>query len=208
MSGGISATKLRLLLSISIALLIAAMIGSFLFIHSKLNTYASEISALNADAQSGDANIQTLKTVQERLDAEKRTIVDARSIVAESANFSDVAISNISRIAKDTGVNITSFEFADSSSNASTTPTSATTPAAATPGTADAGAPATAASGITKRVVTVTIESPLPYNKLMDFIRRIETNDLKMQLSSVSMAKGEGNNVSTQTFSIEVYVRS
>jgi hypothetical protein len=207
MSGSLSATKLRLLLSVSIALLIAAMVGGFLFIHSKLNIYASEISALNADAQSGDANIQTLKTVQERLDAEKSTIVDARSIVAESANFSDVAISNISRIARDTGVNITSFEFADSSSGASTPAAPATAPAA-TPGSTDTAAPAAPASGITKRVVTVTVESPLPYSQLMDFIRRIETNDLKMQLSSVSMAKGDGNNVTTQTFSIEVYVRS
>lgn len=203
MNGSMTASRLRIVLSVSIALIIVAIAGGFLYAQRSLGTYASQISTMNADAQSGDTNIQTLRGLQTRLEQEQSTIASARSIVADSATFSDQAVNDITRIANESKVKITSFEFIESA----TTGTTAPAPTTATPGGAPQSAPVTA-GGVTKKVVSVTLESPLPYARLMDFIRRIETNDLKMQFASVSMAKELGANVTTQTFSIEVYVRS
>lgn len=203
MTGSMTASRLRAVLLVSVVLIIVAITGGFLYAQRNLSGYATQISTMNANAQSGDANIQTLRGLQSRLEQERLTIASARSIVADSATFSDQAVSDITRIAAESKVNITGFEFIESASNGATTPATPTT----TPG---AGAqPSPAATGsVTKKVVSVTLESPLPYAKLMDFIRRIETNDLKMQFAGVNMAKEQGSNVTTQTFSIEVYVRS
>lgn len=200
-----TASRLRIILSVSIALIIVAISGGFLYAQRNLGSYASQISTMNADAQSGDTNIQTLRNLQTRLEQEQSTIASARSIVADSATFSDQVVNDITRIANESKVTITSFEFVESATTGTTGPTAApaTPGGAATPQSAPV-----AASGVTKKVVSVTLESPLPYANLLEFIRRIETNDLKMQFASVNMAKEAGSNVTTQTFSIEVYVRS
>lgn len=202
MTGNMTASRLRAGLLVTILLIIVAMAGGFFYTQRRLSAYATQISTMNADAQSGDANIQTLRNLQTRIDQEQPTIASARSIVADSATYSDLVVNDISRIANESGVDITSFEFVDSATASTTAPATAGAPA--TTGAQPAAAP----NGVTKKVVSVSLESPLPYAKLMEFIRKIESNDLKMQFASVSMAKGEGSNVTTQTFSIEVYVRS
>ena len=201
MKNSMSASRLRMLLSVGIVGIVAAVAGGFFYAQQNLSAYASEISKLNADAESGDTNVQTLKNLQKRLAQEQATIRNARSIVADSATYSDQVIGDITRIAAESGVEITSFGFVDASGTSSGT----TAPAAApvTPTTPTAAGP----SGVTKKVVSVTLKSPLRYSNLMNFIRSIESNDLKMQFASVNMTKDEGDMVATQTFSIEVYVR-
>ncbi len=206
MKGGMNASRLRNILAVSVVVLIVTIAGGFLFAQRNLNAYATQISTMNADAKSGDTNIQTLLNVQKRLEQEQSTIANARSVVADSATFSDLVVNDISRIASESGVSITGFEFVESATAGTvTTPTTAP----ATPGAPGAAAPvATVPGGVSKRVVSVSLESPLRYASLMEFIRKIETNDLKMQFASVSMTKDDGDKVATQTFSIEVYVRS
>ena len=202
MNGSMTASRLRIILSVSIALVIVAITGGFLYAQRGLGNYAAQISTMNADAQSGDTNIQTLRGLQTRLEQEQSTIASARSIVADGNTFSDQVVGDITRIANESKVNITSFEFIESATSGTTAAPTTTTPGgSAQPTPISTG-------GVTKKVVSVTLESPLPYAQLMDFIRRIETNDLKMQFASVTMAKEQGSNVTTQTFSIEVYVRS
>lgn len=204
MKGGMNASRLRSILAVTVIVIAIGIAGGFWFAHRNLNAYATQISTMNADAKSGDTNIQTLLNVQKRLEQEQTTIANARSIVADSATFSDLVVNDISRIANESGVSITGFEFVESAGTGTAAPATVAPPA--TPG---ASAPTAAIpGGVSKRVVSVSLESPLRYASLMEFIRKIETNDLKMQFASVSMTKDEGANVATQTFSIEVYVRS
>ena len=211
MSREMSASRLRTILIIAVILLIVIVSGGFWFAQRNLYAYASQISTMNADAKSGDTNIQTLTGLGTRLEEEASTIASARSLVADNATFSDLVVNDISQIAKESGVVITSFEFVEPADASTASPTVPAPAAAAAPTTPVPAAPTTttqAPSGVTKRVVTVTLESPLEYAKLMDFIRKIETNKLRMQFASVSITKGDGTEVATQTFSIEVNVRS
>lgn len=209
MKNGMTASKLRLVLSVVIVGIIGLAAGGFWFAHKSLTAYATQISGLNADAESGDTNIRTLKSLEERLEREQDTIKNARSIVADGDTYSDQVIGDISRIARDSGVEITSFGFVSASgtSGVSTPAPAPTTPAPTGAGT-ETPAGTSAPSGVTKKTVSVTVKSPLRYSNLMAFIRNIESNDLKMQFASVNMTKDEGDMVATQTFSIEVYVRS
>ncbi|MES2876519.1 MAG: hypothetical protein V4678_03560 [Patescibacteria group bacterium] len=206
MNGAMTAQRLRLILLISMLLLIAAMAGGFWFVQQGLKGYATTISSLNADAQSGDQNIQTLRSLETKLAEEQTTIATARSIVADNATYADQVINDITRIANESGVNITSFEFIDSSTTTLTAPSSPATTAPAAGGAQPMATTATP-SGVTKKSVTVALESPLKYSTLMSFIQKIEANELKMQIPSVTMTKEKDDNVTTQTFSIEVYVR-
>lgn len=205
MNGTLTAKKLRIMLLVLMVLVIAGVAGGFLFIERNLRSYATTISRLNADAKSGDDNIQTLKNLQERLASEQDTIAAARSVVADSTKFSDQVINDISRIAAESGVTITSLEFTKDQAAAAGTP-QATAPTTATPGGAVVTTPA-APAGVTKKTVSVSIQSPLRYASLLSFIQKIESNDLKMQLTNVTITKEKDDMVTTQTFTIEVYVR-
>ena len=203
MKKGLTARKLRIVLIISMLLIAAAATAGFMYAKAGLDDYAQAISRLNADAQSGNTNILTLKKLQTRLDSEQAVINDARNIVASSSNYTDTVIDNISSIARNSGVSVSSISFLDDSTTAAAAAPTATPGTPATPGTTTAPT----ASGVTKKTVSVTIGSPLSYDALITFLKNLESNDLKMQPTSVSMTKDKGNLVSTQPFTIEVYVR-
>lgn len=202
MKNSMTAKKLRALLIGVMLLSIAATVGGFVFFQGQLKGYATAISKLNADADSGDQSIQTLRTIEARLSAEQGTIAEAKSVVANNATFAEEVVRDISIIAAKSGVSITNFEFNDTAASSTATPS-----AAAPAGTTPAAAATTMPAGVTKKVMTISIDSPLPYSNLMNFLKNIESNNLKIQVPSVSITKGEGNMVDTQTFSIEVYVR-
>lgn len=207
MNAPMTATRLRFILSISMVIIILATIAGFLLVQRNLKEYALAISALNADANSGDKNLQTLSGLQARLDEERVAMEGAHALIADNTTYADMAINDISRIANQSGVKITSFEFVD---GASATPGAgaATLAPATSPTVAPAaGGEAAIPVGVTKKTVSVSLESPLPYSSLMKFLSGIESNPLKMQIPSVSMTKDKGSDVSTEQFSIEVYVR-
>lgn len=206
MNGQMTAKRLRIVLIAAMIVVILAVGGGFFFAHKSLLGYAKTISQLNADADTGDQSIATLRSLEEKLDSEQDSIDAAKSVISDSSSFATTVYQDINRIAGESGVTIASFEFVNSSSTttpaagqaAPTTPATTTTPAAPA---------ATTPSGVSQKAVTVTLASPVSYDKLMTFISKIEANDLKLQIASVKLTKEAGGNVGTQTFSIGAYVR-
>lgn len=199
-----TAQKLRIVLFIVMIAIVALAAGGFMYAKSGLDSYATTISQLNADAESGDSNIQTLRKLKTTLDEERTTIERARSVVASSSDYADKVISNISSIASQSGVTITSIEFTDNASAAGTASGAAQTAQGTTTAPAATGAPA----GLTKKSVLVSIKTPLDYDTLMRFIGAIESNTLKMQLTGLTLTADSNGQVTTQALTIEVYVRS
>ncbi len=203
MKNGLTAQRLRVVLIIGMVIITVAATAGFMYAKAGLDAYALAISSLNADAQSGNTNILTLKNLQTRLDNEQDLVNETRGIVGSSAGYTDTVINNISSIARNSGVSVTSINFVDDAETgaATTAPTTAT-PAA--PGTTPAPV---ATSGVTKKIVSVTLANPLSYDALMSFLKNLESNELKMQPTNVSMTKDKGSLVTTQPFTLEVYVR-
>lgn len=202
MKKGMTARKLRIVLFIVMFAIFGLAAGGFMYAKSGLDSYATSISKLNADAESGDSNIQTLRKLKTTLEQERSTIEQARSVVASSTDYADKVISNISSIASESGVTITSIEFSDAAGSATAGTTS---PPQGTGTTAPAGS---TPAGLTKRSVLVSIKTPLEYTTLMKFIGAIESNTLKMQLTNLNLTADSGGQVNTQALTIEVYVRS
>lgn len=208
MKTGINAQKLRFVLVGLLLILIAAGVGAFIFSYSLLNNYTAETSALDAQARLSDTNVANLKKIKEYLADNSLEVQRAKDIVAESRKYQyqDDIVRDISSYANQSGVQITSYTFTNEGGAAASSPA-----AAPTGGNASSSPGASAAvSGVKTTTASIVIKSPVGYTNLLNFIRRIERSPMKMQISSVSLSKADGNDqnlVSTQSFLIEVYIR-
>jgi TolA-binding protein len=188
----LTATGLRLTLSIT--LLSIAIIASVTihFLNEGLKTFATEVSHTSADARASEDTIQTLKKIEQELDANREVIERARSIVADSQSYQyqDQIITDLNDYANRAGIGITNIDFST---------------AEVAPGTP--GAAPVAPAGVKTTSVSITLKNPVDYNSLLRFIKSIEQNLTKMQISRVGLAKDTGNNVSSEALAIEVYIR-
>lgn len=195
----LNATTLRLILSVSLFLIVALGIGLFAYAHAQLHTVAVDVSHTLVDADASQNNLQTLQKIQRELASDKAIMARASSIVADSQSYQyqDQIITDLKAYAAQAGVGITNLDF--------------TAGAPATGATASKTAPATATptpNGVKSTSVAVTLNNPVDYNNLLAFIHSIEQNLTKMQISKVSLSKGEnGNEVNSDVLTIEVYIK-
>lgn len=199
-----TATTLRLVLSIAIFLVAGVSIAGFGFFSGSLKNYAEEVSKTNGEAQASDTNIQSLQKTQAELEKYKDTAIRAQSIVSESASYQyqDQITRDLNNYAAQAGLVITGFTF-------DSTATAAAPAAPTTPGATATPQAAAAPAGLNSKTVTIQLESSVPYKSLLSFMNMIEENLTKMQIAKVTLAKSSDNdeNVAGQTLAIEVYVK-
>ncbi len=196
----LTATNLRLILSVSLFLVtILAAIG-FYFVNQSLRDVAVDVSHSVIDANASDNNLQTLQKIQRDLTTTKEIVERADSIVADSQSYQyqNQIITDLNDYAKRANITITNMDFA----------TTAQGGAAKTP-TTSAPAPATTPppAGVKSSSVSVTLKNPINYTNLLRFIKSIEQNLTKMQISRVTLSKDSAGGISSEAFTIEVYVR-
>lgn len=195
MNRQLSARQLRIILSISLFVIVALMVGIATYSYHSLRSVAVNVAQTLADADAGQDNLQTLEKIQEQLENDKDVVARANSIVADSQSYQyqDQIITDLQNYAAKAGITITNFDF---------TSTTATTPSQ-TP------APQTAApSGVKSTSVTVTLKNPINYDNLLRFLKSIEQNLTKMQVSKIGLSKSQtGSDVSSDVLTIEVYIR-
>lgn len=192
-----TASRLRVMLTISLFVIIAVAVLIASFAYTSLKAVAVEVSHTAADANASQNNIQTLQQVQQKLANEKDIVERANSIVAESQSYQyqDQILADLKDYAGKAGVTVTDIDFS----------TTATTQ---TPATGTPQPQPTAPTGVKSTSVSVTLKNPIDYNSLLYFIKSIEQNLTKMQISSISLSKGtSGNDVSSEALTIEVYIR-
>jgi hypothetical protein len=194
-------TKLRLMLTGSLFLTLTAAGVIFYFANTSLRSVATSVSHKVADANASRNNLENLKRIQKFLAEQKDTIARVNSIVADSQSYQyqDQIILDLNAYAAKAGISITNFDFG-------ATDAAAAAPAAGTTGTAPAES--TASGSVKSTTVSVAVANPVDYVSLLKFIKSIEQNLTKMQISNVSLSKGSAaNEVTTDTLSIEIYVQ-
>lgn len=189
--------NLRIMLSISLFVIIAAA-GTLAFISYKgLKETAITVSHTSLDANASQNNLRILQQLKDKLAEEKENINRANSIVAESQSYQyqDQIIADLKDYANRVGIEITNIDFS-----------------ATTVSNTGAGSQQSAASslppptGVKSMTVSVALKNPINYNALLQFLNFIEQNLTKMQISKITLAKDESG-VSSEALSIEVYVR-
>lgn len=198
-NSGLTASKLRVALSLLAILTLVGGIVGFFIAQSKLSDYATEVSQKVADSEAGQNSVQTLQQLEQELEARRDIVEKAQSLVAESQSYEyqDQVIQDLTEYASRTGVGISEFNFTQSG----------------TSGTASSGEQTTTAetadtSGIRSVFITVRLVTPTSYESLIRFIRSIENNLTRMQLSSINISNSDNSgNVTVDALNIEVYVQ-
>ena len=219
----LTATKLRLVLSILLLLILVGMAVGFYFAYSFLNQTAKTAAETQAEAMSSDARLQNLRQLEAQLKKYEDTIQTAQSIVADSQSYQyqNQIINDITNYANQAGISIVSITFPDSSGSSESNspapaPQAAPTepPAAAGEGNAEGGsesapaAAAPAAPSIKSVQASIQLGEGVNYNSLLHFVHLIEQNLTRMQISDLSLSGGSGESGgSSQNLNIEVYVK-
>lgn len=196
---GLSATKMRIILSCGLVLILAAMATGFYFSYLYLQDVSQEVSTIQTEAESSDAAVQALVTTEKQLKEYSVVVEKARQIVAESQSYryQDQVLTDLSEYARRANVPITSFTFQGADS-------------AQTPTQEEGAAPATTTPGQETKTTTVSVQlgPNVNYANLLRFIHLIEENLTRMQISQLSLTRGESPDIVTaQTLNIEVYLR-
>lgn len=198
----LTATSLRLALSVSLFAIALLAGGLFYFVDSQLHGVAVNVSHTLVDATTSQNNVQVLQQIERQLADDKDVISRAKSIVADSQSYQyqDQIVGDLNKYAGKSGITITNIDFSNGSSTGSapaTNKTQTTTPQAAAP------------SGVKTTSVSVTLENPVGYQNFLKFLRYIEDNLTKMQVQKVSLSKGSGSgdDVASDVLTIQVYVR-
>lgn len=195
-----TATNLRLILSIAIILVAILSAVGFTLLSGMLKDFAGEVSKVAGEAQASDKNIQLLQKTQAELEKYKDTAIRAESIVSDSTSYQyqEQITRDLNSYAEKAGLTISGFSF-DTAAATAPAPAASTTPQAAAP----------QAAGINSKTVTIQLDQSIPYESLLTFMNLIEQNLTKMQVAKISLSKAsdDANNVAGQALAIEVYVR-
>jgi hypothetical protein len=197
----LTATRFNATLLLSLFLVSALAAVSFYFISRSLNDYAVEVSHSVVDASASQDNLQTLDKIKTQLTTDSDIVERANSIVADSKSYQyqDQILNDLNDYAKKAGVEITAINFSTTNQQAA-----ASAPAS---GTANAVEPLLP-NGLKSTSASVSLQNPVNYNNLLRFIKSIEQNLTKMQISKIALSKGSsGTDVTTDILTIEVYVR-
>ena len=190
--------KLRIILSISMVIIVIIGIGGVLAFRSYIVNYANQVSEDNAKAAFSKENVQQLKKLDKQLSDDKVAVTRAASIVADdvSHRYQDTIINDLNTYAARSNLKISSYTFVDDSGSASA-------PAAADPNSA-----IKPIAGIKTVSLNVSLETPVGYESFMQFLRAIELNLTKIQITSMSITRDPSTGqTAVGPLSLEVYVR-
>lgn len=186
-----TATKLRLVLIGLIAAMVAAFsFGGWLLLQ-QLEQTVRETDHARTDADMAATELQQLRRLKQQFD-EQKDIIDRAKQIAASADqyrYQDQIINDISQYAKRYGLQISAFDFSAAGSTAS-------------PGSQPA------VTGTKRTPFTITLKGPLAYSSFLKFLRDIEQNLTKIQVTSLALAPDKNpSNVTNPTISLEVYLK-
>jgi hypothetical protein len=153
------------------------------------------------------SNIKKIDSLRTELAQNKENIDRANAIVADTKLFGyqDKIIKDISRYAEMTNVKVIGFDF--SAANTAVAPVKSGTAAPVAGGSATAAALDKA--GVKKLTVTIHIAPPTQLDDYLRFLRAMELNLTKIQLTSVALTPDstDPNLITASTVTVQIYVK-
>ncbi len=214
----LNAVTLKYILIIGIIPLIG---GSAFVVYSLFGTLeqkSKEASHAAIDSEVGTENIDHLQDLAAELQKNKDVATRAASIVADSRQYryQDQIVNDINTYAKAAGVTILGFDFSEGGSNSESGGTTTGSDNSTTSGsnTNQATTPQTttqtpaAAPGLKTVNASIQLDSPIPLTNFLIFLKYIEQNVTKMQITGVTLTPADNPSLITNpTINITVYTR-
>lgn len=209
--------NMRLVLLGSLGLC-ALLFMAILFIGlSFLGKESQQMVDLKVKSQTADAQLTNLESAKKQV--EKYSFFkDVANTVIPNDKDQATAVLEVTNIAQEVGINIQSITFPASTLGLTTGTTSATTTqqdatsSSAAPKAISQAKPVQGIPGLYSLQLTITPESDaktppdkiITYNKMLDFLHRIENNRHTAQITDVSIspASSQGNTSGNLTFSL------
>ena len=176
------ATSLRKLLTFLIVVVLLAAIGGFYLGLQYIRETAVEVSHATEDAKASGDQVEKLRVLQKQLTQAKSLVQKADKIFATEANYQTQSVKALQRYAKASGVTISKTDFTQTGDIAS----------------------------MPARTVTIELDNPVSYAKLLRFIELVEGSLPKMQVSSITISRPDaarGDNVNVGKIAIKVSVQ-
>lgn len=218
-----SAIRLRMTLFIGMGLAVMAIVALAIYGVKYLDGYATEVNAIVYESTTSNDRLAAIRQQVEALENNTSSVERARQIVAESKSYryQDVIVRDLQSFADKAGIKIVSFDFSSGNSEETSAPAApaadAADPSAATEGgdanasadPAAGAAPAQPVSQLKSTTVNISLENPVGYRQLLQFIHYVEQNLTKMQISSVSLSgsQEDASSVTIDALTVEVYIR-
>jgi hypothetical protein len=183
-----TATKLRYILLALIVVMIGAFASGAWWVQGLLAQHVRDTDHAKIDAEVSETELQQLKQLQKQLTEEQDIVERAKQIAvsAEQYRYQDQVIKDISDYAYRYGISVNTIDF-----------------------TQNTGQQAASAGGAKRTAFTVSLKGPLPYTTFMQFLRSIEKNLTKIQVTSLTLAPDKDpNSVTNPSLSLEVYLKS
>ena len=188
MSRSLDAIALKRIFLASIAAMILLGLFGFSWLNSTLKQSAQDTNHAQIDANLSRDTIEQLRFLDTYTQKNKDTIARTAAIVADSKKYSyqNQIVADINTYANRAGVAVLGYNFDATTQKGSNI-----------------------VAGLKTISATLTLEAPIPYTNFLRFLKAIEGNLTKMQVSGVSISPDTngGQQISNPTIVVEVYVK-
>ncbi|MEI7689530.1 MAG: hypothetical protein WCI79_01015 [Candidatus Saccharibacteria bacterium] len=185
----VKANSLRTFMIVAILIMIIGGGLGFYFAQNWLRQMAADNNALTAKID--ENNKTTIKSSTDSGGSEmKELVTQTARMITLSDNFQIQTTTDLNKYAQEAGITITGIEpVAD--------------------GTTEPGTIPELFTGIKSKKIIVSIGSPVSFVGLIKFIKALETNSPKLQITNMNISKVRANNdsVTVEPITVEGYVR-
>lgn len=186
-----NALTLRIVLVVGLVLLIGGLGAGAWWLQGQLAAQVIKTDHAKTDSELVQLDLEKLKQIQKQLEDQKDIVERADQIAASADNYryQDQVVSDLEAYARRHDIQISGFDFSKGSA-----------PGAKTP-----AGPA----GTTRTPFSISLKGPISFDRFMDFLRDIENNLTKLQVSSLSLTptSDDPKLVSNPSISLIVYLK-
>lgn len=199
----INAIVTERLFIVAILLLSTLIVVDFVYVSKILRqkSVAADHAKISAEISSDD--LTTVKEGAAYIKSIPETVKRSEAITAQSAlyRYQNQIVTDINNYARQAGISVSSYTFPPETT-AATPPTPTTTaPAAGKPAT-------TVPTGIKSSAVTITFGSKVGYSQFLHFLKLVENNITRMQITDVTLTPdADPSQLASPSLSLKVYTR-
>lgn len=216
---GMSASVVEKILILVVVVIFCATVAVYHFLSSFAKSQAVAANHSMITAQSSQKDIESLQKSYEWIQKNPDVVEKTGQVVADASEYKyqNQVIKDIESFAQQVGLNITRYTFSESaagetatgsgSSSAPAPSESSGSGAAATTAPAAGAAASGPPAGLVETAIDIGFEEEVPYTKALQFIKKIEQNVTRMQITSLSLAPVEDDpSKVTLTMTISVFI--
>lgn len=188
-NSNINAQKLRWILVGMILFGISVGVVGIWYLDGLLTSKVAATNDAILSAQISNTNLDRAQALKIYLENHKDEVDKAALIVAQTTayQYQNQIVEDITKYAQAAGVTIIGFDFPQDISGATTDKT----------------------TGLKSLTATITLLNPTPYKNYLSFLKYIEQNLTKMQITDISISPdvNDQNQISSTLIGIQVYVK-